>query len=367
MNRIVMTLAGLLLIVGSVLKAHQMLTEPIVSKGLWESWIFFLITVPLELSLGVWLVSGLFRKAGSLLGVLSFGFFVGVTAYKAITGELSCGCFGRIHVNPWITLLTIDVPLFVLLLIFFPRREKLLPPPWPHPFHCLAVAIPACFFIGALVPTLYFNKVPYKIINPNEWETRVPTVKQVNDDPNETTSILAPDTEPNITVEINDVNVIEPISDATEITPPVIPDTNDTTQPQIPDINDPNLPEWTQMVLHSDIGEKLFTGAKIVVFYHYNCDDCEVAIPLYSEYSSQFASDQSLQFALISGPPHAPEGKDVVPDDTTALLGKLDQSRDWLFESPIVLLLIDGELIKWWQADKYPDLDQLLQAMLSAE
>ena len=110
-NRIVTTVAGLLLIVASVLKAYQMLTVPIVSKGLWESWVFFLVAVPLEMALGIWLVSGLFRKAACLMGVLSFGFFVGVTAYKAATGELSCGCFGRIHVNPWITLLTIDVPL----------------------------------------------------------------------------------------------------------------------------------------------------------------------------------------------------------------------------------------------------------------
>ncbi len=345
LNRIVMTLAGLLLIVASVLKAHQMLTEPIVSKGLWESWVFFLIAVPLELGLGVWLVSGLFRKAGWLLGVLSFGFFVGVTAYKAITGELTCGCFGKINVNPWMTLLTIDVPLFVLLLIFFPRREKLLPPPWPHPFHCLAVAIPACLFIGALVPTLAFNKPPdrsekYVVIKPGNWQIN-PKPK-----PDEVTITVDPNLEPNLPIVVDEPNTSEAVTAAQ------------------PDAND--IPEWTLMLNHVDIADQLLTDVRIVMFYHYDCPDCAVAIPLYNQYSSDLAADEHIQFAFIKGPPYGPDDQDPVPGDTTALVGKLDESRDWIFESPLIFLLNDGELVQWWLVE-YPDFDQLLQAILTVE
>src|SRR5512136_813700 len=112
-NKIVMTIAGAFLIIAATLKSHQLLTEPIVSEGFWESWAFFVIQIPLELGLGIWLVCGLFRKAAWTLGTLAFGFFIGVTLYKAFTGEASCGCFGKVLVKPWITLSLVDIPFFI--------------------------------------------------------------------------------------------------------------------------------------------------------------------------------------------------------------------------------------------------------------
>jgi hypothetical protein len=91
-----------------------------------------------------------------------------------------------------------------------------------------------------------------------------------------------------------------------------------------------------------------------------------VAIPLYSEYSKELAADEEIQFAFIKGPPYGPDELDPVPAETTALVGRLDQSRDWIFESPLIFLLKDGQLIKWWQVE-YPDIDQLLQAIITAE
>lgn len=340
-NRIVMTIAGLLLIVASALKAYQMLTEPIVSKGLWESWEFFIVTVPLEMSLGIWLVSGLFRKAAWLFGTLSFGFFVGVTAYKALTGELSCGCFGTVSVDPWITLIALDIPLFLLLLIFYPRGEKLLPPPWPHPLHCLLIAIPGAFIVGALIPTLAFNKAPdrsdkYIVIKPGDWQTK-----------NFETDTPA---EPNLPADVNIAGVVvEP---------------NKSAEPNEP--NEFDLPDWQLMLNHTDIAEQLRKDVRIVLFYHYDCPDCAVAIPLYSEYSERLAADDQIKFAFVEGPPYAPQGKDPVPADTTALVGKLDQSRQWIFESPLIFLLKEGRMVKWWLVE-YPDFDQLLQAIIIAE
>ena len=91
-----MTIAGLVLIVASILKAHQLLTEPILkTEGFWETWLFFVIQIPLEIGLGIWLLSGLFRKAAWLIGVISFGFFILVTAHKWMSGAATCGCFGK--------------------------------------------------------------------------------------------------------------------------------------------------------------------------------------------------------------------------------------------------------------------------------
>jgi hypothetical protein len=147
MNIAVMTLAGLFLIVATGLKFHQMLNECIPSwqdnpTGFWESYEFFLIQIPLEFALGVWMVSGLFRKAAWLAGTAAYFAFIFVTLAKVITGAETCGCFGQIHVDPMITLCAIDIPFFVLLAIFWPKGGKLLPPPWPNLFYMAVVAAP---------------------------------------------------------------------------------------------------------------------------------------------------------------------------------------------------------------------------------
>jgi thiol-disulfide isomerase/thioredoxin len=261
-----------------------------------------------------------------------------------------------------------------LLLIFFPRREKLLPPPWPHPFHCLAVAIPACLFIGALVPTLAFNKVPdvvvdktgkevIRVVRPDKWTVKPAPVKTVQEPP----------VEPNLPVTVVETNIPAPVVETdtpTVVVEPNLPaaandvNTSEQVTAAQPDAND--IPEWKLMLNHVDIAEQLLTDVRIVMFYHYDCPDCAVAIPLYNQYSSDLAADEHIQFAFIKGPPYGPDDQDPVPDDTTALVGKLDLSRDWIFESPLIFLLNNGELVQWWLVE-YPDFDQLLQAILTVE
>jgi hypothetical protein len=148
-----MILAGSLLIVAAILKFHEMLTVCIPSwtdnkYGFWESYEFFLVQIPLEFALGVWMVSGLFRKAAWIAGTLGYFGFILVTIFKIVTGAESCGCFGRIEVDPKITLFAIDIPIFLLLAIFRPKGLKLLPPPWPNLFYMLAVAVVA---VGPMV------------------------------------------------------------------------------------------------------------------------------------------------------------------------------------------------------------------------
>ena len=185
-NKIIMWIAGLFLIVATALKINQLLTEPIISKGFWESWEFFLIQIPLELGLGIWLVCGLFRKAGWLLGATAYFGFICITLYKALTGAESCGCFGTIPVNPWITLSLIDVPIFTLLAIFRPRDEKLLPPPWPNAAHFFAIVIPTFILLPAIEYTLITNKqakpaaADWIVKSATEQKTTWPLLKDID-------------------------------------------------------------------------------------------------------------------------------------------------------------------------------------------
>jgi len=329
-NVIVMTIAGLVLIVASILKAHQLLTEPIISSGFWESWLFFVIQVPLELGLGIWLVSGLFRKAAWLVATLAFAGFICVTLHKGLIGAASCGCFGRVHVNPWITLSAIDIPLFLLLVIFRPVGEKLLPPPWPSAKHFFGVAIPSCIVLAALVPTLVFNKPPartdkYEVVDINRWMAGAPAGQSADS---------------------NDANAL----DANQVS-------SDSNQ-AIPVASGRVWP----MLGYIDIADELSTHIVVVVLYSNECDTCHDAIPLYDQMARQMTGDDTFRIALIEIPPYAEQPTIFIPSDSPCLLGRLSDSKQWYMQTPVVAVLVDGLLVKAWQGEA-PDLDQILDAL----
>ena len=84
-NRVIMLLAGLMLLFATITKVHEMLTYPIQTESLWESWEFFLIQIPLEFGLALWLLSGLFRKAACSSSLSNI-----VTASKFFSRAFSC-------------------------------------------------------------------------------------------------------------------------------------------------------------------------------------------------------------------------------------------------------------------------------------
>jgi thiol-disulfide isomerase/thioredoxin len=302
-NQIITVVTGLVLIVASVLKIHQLLTEPIISKGFWESWLFFVIQIPLELGLGIWLVSGLFRKAAWMIAVLAFGLFIAVTLQKGLTGAESCGCFGRVKVNPWITLLVIDIPLFLGLVIFRPKGLKLLPPPWPKAAHFFGVAIPTFIAFSVIIPLLIFNKPAdktekYEVVKPEEW---IRKEKQA-------------------------------------------------------------YKEWS-MLKHIDIADSLRSNVAIVMFYSTECETCHEAIPLYDRMGRDMAGNEdSIRFAFIEVPPYASKQDSLVPDDTPCLRGKLDSSKRWFIQTPLVVVVKDGVAVKFWEGEA-PQLEEILDTV----
>jgi thiol-disulfide isomerase/thioredoxin len=296
-NKAVMLVAGVVLLVAAILKIHQLLTEPILSRSFWESWHFFLIQIPLELGLSIWLLSTLFRKGAWLVALLAFGIFIGVTLHKGLIGVASCGCFGRVHVNPWITLTAIDIPIFLALLIFRPVGYKLLAPPWPSAKHFFSVAIPTFVILGALVPILALNKPPakadrYEVLNPLEWNSK-------------------------------------------------------------------EMPLFG----HIDIGDVLSQGISFILFYHNDCPDCREAIPMYDQMARDYeVFEQGMQFAFIEGPPFDESEETIVPDDTVCYTGQLDKEKEWIFISPLIVLTLDGIVMKAWEVDT-PSFEQILEAL----
>ena len=348
LNKLVMILAGGLLIVASILKMHELLNVYIPSwreHGIWESWEFLLVQIPAEFALGVWMVSGLFRKAGWLVGTLAYVFFVGVTFYKGISGAESCGCFGRIEVNPWITLFAIDIPFAMLLLIFRPRGEKLLPPPWPSVGHAIATAIPvfaALIFVSPLLVALR-----PEFIKPEDWQPIDPVAIK----PAPPQSVTPPPVEPTAPNEPAPTEPTPPQPMPVVVTP-------SEPKPTPAPVTTPAAPLWPWLE-YIDIDEQLKKGLVIVYLYHHDCSTCAASVPQYEAYSKEMASmgDDAFTIAYIAIPPY---GKGPVPDDTRCLHGKLSDKQKWAISSPLVVALLDGSVVKQWPQGSAPEPDQLL-------
>ncbi len=174
LNRIVMAIAAAVLLFAAATKYWMIMTEPILSRGFWESRDFYIINIFLITGLGIWLVCGLFRKTAWILAIIAFTVFIVDTLFMGIVGEVSCGCFGRVTVNPWVTLFAINIPIIILLLLFRPSGEKLLPPPWPSSIHFFGVAAPTFILLGVIVFTAVNYQPPaataqYKVIDHDAW------------------------------------------------------------------------------------------------------------------------------------------------------------------------------------------------------
>jgi thiol-disulfide isomerase/thioredoxin len=293
-NKIVMFIAGVVLLVASVLKFHQLLTEPILSKGFWESWEFFLIQIPLELGLAIWLLSGLFRKVAWLLGLIAFAGFIGVTLQKWIIGAESCGCFGMITVKPWITLLFMDVPMFLAFAIFRPKGEKLLPPPWPSLRYFLAIAIPTFILLPTIEYVLITHKPPmvsekYEVIEVAKWTNQ----------------------------------------------------------------------QWP-LLQYVDIADKLQTGDWVVLMYHNDCPNCKEAMPIYEKFYNDLKGN-NVDMAFVEMLPYEDGELQLMSADSKVNKGRLGNAKMWYAETPVVVVLRDGLVLKAW--DGYaPTFDELTEA-----
>ena len=60
---------GVVLVAAAAAKGWHLLTEPVASADIWSNRAFLILTVEFEIVLGIWLVSGLFKKAAWLASI----------------------------------------------------------------------------------------------------------------------------------------------------------------------------------------------------------------------------------------------------------------------------------------------------------
>ncbi len=301
-SNIVLKLLGLLLLTGAALKGSQLLTEPMANSDIWTNRAFLIFTVEFEIALGIWLLSGLFKKTAWLAVITCFSLFSLITLYKGLTGAASCGCFGSVHVNPWITLTCIDLPAVAALAIFRPktidfRRPLAFFTPRPGVIRFAVVLLlglnAACVSTVILVlnePALVTSR--YEILEPAEWPGK-----------------------------------------------------------QLPILD------------HIDIRDKLSEGNWLVLLYHHDCPDCATAIPQYEQIARDLKGNEDfLQIAFIAVPPY---GKAPISPDTPATLGKMDKSKEWFVTTPTVALITRGRVKRAWE-EEAPTFETIINSMATA-
>ena len=310
---------GVLLIAAALLKGHQLMTEPVANRDIWSYRPFLIFQIESELALGIWLLSGLFRRLAWLISLMCFSLFCCVTLYRAMTGAISCGCFGKVQINPWLTLVLVDLPAVVALIAFKPIRAI-------SNLRCSANTIMRAsnllcralnrtpFSIKAVIMHSHFIFVLRKILLPIPIRTLQGTLLVVVMILITTTPVLS------IAKPAKATSTYEVLEPWTWI--------------------GKELPIFD----HIDIASRLKGGNWLVVLYHHDCPDCRIIIPKYKQMAIDIQdSGDYLHIALIEVPPYR---ADPPRQDVPWISGKMDDSKKWFVLTPVPMLIVNGRIQK---------------------
>ena len=150
---------SIVLIVAASLKAYQLMTEPSLMigsgwfNGLLSSRLIKTLEIVFELIFGIWLLIGLYPN---ITRKVTIGFLISlliVALYKTFDGSSTCGCFGKIEVNPWYMVI-FDITNIFLLLYLKPKKHIVGGIKQRHTVKIIAI-LTVCSAIS--IPTIYIS------------------------------------------------------------------------------------------------------------------------------------------------------------------------------------------------------------------
>jgi len=103
-RRVLNLAVAAILLTSASLKAHELASGPLPPGDIFQNRWLILAVVQWEFVLAAWLLIKVAKRAAWLALTGTFTVFLSITLFRAISGESSCGCFGKVQVNPWITL-----------------------------------------------------------------------------------------------------------------------------------------------------------------------------------------------------------------------------------------------------------------------
>jgi thiol-disulfide isomerase/thioredoxin len=291
-----------LLLASAGLKGYALATAPTVGSGFFSSKPVLIGIVEVEFILAALLLSGLWKQQVRWLTMAVFTLFAGVAGYKVWTGAASCGCFGRIEVDPRYTFV-LDILVVSLLFAFGPEKNLGSPPQLRRT--TLAIFTSMVLVIGAgggVAMALY--------------------------QPASLTGEELPEGGPGSLV------VLEP---------------------------ETWIGKKFPLLKHIDVGSQVESGSWVVVLHRSDCHTCQKALPLYRELAGEgefVAGKPSV--ALIEMP--GSEKPHVGPSGRHLIYGKLQPTRDWFATTPVAVLLRDGLVIAAATGEEAANLGWLTQA-----
>ncbi len=291
---------GCLLLVTAGLKAHQLATEPILGTSIFDSRWLLMAVVECEIFFGLWLLVGLLPRVTWAAAVTCFASFTCVSLYKALSGAVSCGCFGRVEVNPWITA-SLDLAIVVTLAIWRPKGQtsrqsfdflRLVKPTSGVLAVWLLLAAPAAWAMGTYTDTTLSDAGTIVgdgkliVLEPEKWiGKRFPLLNYIEAEGRKTGGSAGLDS------------------------------------------------------LH----EKLTKGDCLVLFYHRDCQKCQETI---EELPSILKESRTAHVALIEMPPYGTGGRLHPPRGISHYQGNLTDAKEWFCQTPLCLKLHDGRTVQ---------------------
>jgi hypothetical protein len=317
-------LTGAALLASAAMKSRQYARLPTVPHGLWGAPAAEPALVAFEIFLGLWLISGAFPAAARRVAIGCFGTFACYTLYEALIGKADCGCFGRVHVNPWFTFV-LDTTM-VLALRFLARPKGHDNPSqsnrrrhaWP-----VAVALAVGLAAGIITAVLYPKPVAAAdglftadggklvILEPHHWiGHRLPVLADI------ISAVLSRSQ----TARLQRAGDHLQDADAT-----------------------------VAARLHKmPLDQRLAHGQWLVMFYHASCEECRHTIPIYEALAQhEFLAGGKPHVAFIRVPSVPPNP--VPPglfDSRLALHGTLNSGHEWFATTPIVVELRHGAVVR---------------------
>lgn len=186
---------AIVLLGAALLKAHQVASGPHLGTSPFHSRQFLIGAIWLEVLLGGWMLAGLHRRITRWVVIACFGGFAAVALALALGGAESCGCFGRVQVNPWYTsAFDAAVALGVWL---FPGPRPLSPAAFTAPGRLIGVMMAAVILAGTLTFAMISSQLSmldgegllpqngsFMVLRPETWiGRRFPLLSQIRINP----------------------------------------------------------------------------------------------------------------------------------------------------------------------------------------
>jgi hypothetical protein len=155
-------LLGIALLLAAGLKVHQFATTPAVTPGLvGNRWLALAIT-EIELVLGLLLLFNMVRRPFWFACILFFSAAAAVSLSKALAGTSSCGCFGQLQINPWMSF-AFDLVAITLLVAVRPS------PVGSHRHRTPAIYLAGVLVLAAPIALPLLVSESIEVLEPQSW------------------------------------------------------------------------------------------------------------------------------------------------------------------------------------------------------